>query len=97
MATRQIFNHSVNTSNGTVYVDGNRTDQAPLLNPFTLEIRNAKDKTVVSVDGIEVYPRFRNCATVADNTITIVLDKPFCSWFHVQMGRGWILYDHTTY
>lgn len=65
----------------TVIIDGH-TVQHGLLEPLTFD----SDQTV-SVDGIEVLPRYQYLAL--DQKLTI--NEPFYRWFHRVSGQGWLL------
>lgn len=44
----------------------------------------------VTVDGIEVLPRYAHLAL--DNQLHI--DRPFYQWLHSVSGQGWLLKPH---
>ena len=46
---------------------------------------NAEDN--VTVDGIEVLPKYQHLAV--DNKLTIAM--PFYQWYHHASGQGWLL------
>lgn len=41
----------------------------------------------VTIDGIEILPKYRSLAV--DGTLTI--DEPFYCWYHRISGQGWLL------
>ena len=62
----------------------------------------------ISIDGIEVIPKFSYCST-SDNdhkqdiitnylgfngTWSLNMDLPFYQWLHQQTGQGWLLQPH---
>ncbi len=44
-------------------------------------------ETQVSVDGVEVLPRYRYLAEIGVLTIA----EPFYCWYHRVSGQGWLL------
>ena len=72
-----------------------------LVTDFSLDIKvngqattaNLKDTLVfsakdsVTVDGIEILPRYQHLADSGVLTIT----KPFYQWYHQVSGQGWLL------
>ena len=67
-----------------VVVNGNCTT-AGLLEPLSF-----RADAVVTVDGIEVLPKFWHLTQ--DGMLTI--DEPFYCWYHRVSGQGWLLTPH---
>jgi len=42
---------------------------------------------VVSIDGIEILPRYRH---LAENSV-LTISEPFYCWHHTVSGQGWLL------
>ena len=69
-----------------VVVNGNQYESG-LHTPLSF---NADD--LVTVDGIEVLPRYRHLAN--DNTLQI--SEPFFQWYHKVSEQGWLLTPQTS-
>ena len=96
MDIRQNGQLAVTSSSGILFINGIQTDLAPLLLPFIITVKDAASDVVVYVDGNEIYPKLKH-ASQQTSELCINIDRAFYSWYHIQTGRGWILYDHTTY
>ena len=62
----------------------------------------------ISIDGIEVIPKFSHCSTYDNDhaqsiitnylgyngTWSLHMDLPFYQWLHQQTGQGWLLQPH---
>jgi hypothetical protein len=42
---------------------------------------------VVTIDGIDILPWYRNMATEG----VLQIDQPFYCWYHTVSGQGWLL------
>jgi hypothetical protein len=94
---RQNIQLPVICTSGILLIDGVRTGIAPLLSAFVINVTNPGPDTAIYVDGNEIYPKFKMMAQHTDLEIQINVNRAFYSWYHVVAGRGWILYDHSTY
>lgn len=94
---KQTAKLPVTCNNGTVLINDIVSDSAPLLETFTVTIENYDLDTVVYVDGNEIYPKFKSLAQHSAQQIRFTITPTFYSWLHTATGRGWILYDHSTY
>lgn len=65
----------------TVTIDGQSVHRS-LLEPLTFDSHQT-----VSVDGIEVLPKYLHLAQ--DQKLTI--NEPFYRWYHCVSGQGWLL------
>ena len=64
-----------------VVINGHAS-RAELHAPLTFEQHD-----VVTVDGIEVLPRYQH---MAKNGV-LHIDQPFYCWYHTVSGQGWLL------
>ena len=46
-----------------------------------------KDNHLVTIDGIDILPWYRNMATEG----VLQSDQPFYCWYHTVSGQGWLL------
>ena len=69
-----------------VVVNGNQYESG-LHTPLSFNVDD-----LVTVDGIEVLPRYRHLAN--DNTLQI--SEPFFQWYHKVSEQGWLLTPQTS-
>ena len=94
---RQSIQLPVICTSGILLINGVRTSIAPLRSAFVINVSDPASDVMIYVDGNEIYPKFKMMAQHIDREIQINVNRAFYSWYHIAAGRGWILYDHSTY
>jgi hypothetical protein len=101
---RNNANITVTASSGYLYINDNLYDNSMtlplLLQPFRIRVHLAHTDLKIWIDQIEIYPAFKHKTldiVYTDTDVVVNITRPFYSWRHVVTGRGWLLYDHSTY